>query len=587
MALKRSEVDQNDKWGVETLYENFESWKKDFEKVQGMIPLLTQFKGKLSQSLAPFLKQFFDVQQLLEQLYVYAHLQHDVEITQDETKGYFQQVMMLYHQFSAEMAWVEPEILQIEGVDLNDPTLSGVKNYLKQLLHQRPHILSKEQEKIMAAAGDCFHTVNSAFSSINNADLKFAPALDSKGNEHEVTHASYQLLVKSQDRTLRKNAFLNIHQRFIDFQNTIGDLLAGSVKKHLFNAKMRGYETCLDAALFPNNIDTKVYTSLVESVREHLPLIHNYVDLRKELLGLDQVHAYDMYVPAIDDIDLTYSYDEAVDIILKAVEPLGPEYNAILKKGLTTERWVDRYENENKRSGAYSSGCYTSSPYILMNYKGTLNDVMTLSHEAGHSMHSYHSNHNQPYQDAQYTIFVAEVASTFHEELTFRYLYQNAKSKEERIYILNQKIDGIRATLVRQTMFAEFELKIHNMAENHVPLTSGTMKEVFEGLNRAYFGPNFGYDEELFYEYLRIPHFYSNFYVYQYATGISAAYALVESVEKNGPKEYLNFLSSGGSDFPVELLKKAGVDVTTKGPVEALLKRFGQLVDQLKELQKK
>ena len=582
MAKARSEMDPSDLWGVETLYNNFDTWKQDFELVQPELPSLTAFKGKLDTELATFLKAYFELNQKLESLYVYAHLRHDEDTALDEHKALFQQVVMLYHGFSAEMAWVEPEILQIDGLKASD--YPEYENFLHQLLHTRPHVLTKEQEKIMASAGDCFYSINSAFSSINNADLKFDPALDSNGKEHEVTHASYQLLIKDEDRTLRKNAFLSIHRKFSEFQNTIGDLLGGSVKKHLFNAKMRGYETCLDAALYPNNIDTQVYSSLIESVRAHLPAIHNYIALRKEWLKLDEIHAYDMYVPMIKDVDLKFSYDEAVDIILKAVEPLGIEYNAILKKGMTTDRWVDRYENENKRSGAYSCSAYTSKPYILMNYKGTLNDVMTLSHEAGHSMHSYHSNMHQPFQDASYTIFVAEVASTFHEELTFRYLYANAKSKEEKIYILNQKIDGIRATLVRQTMFAEFELAIHTMAEQGQPLTSGTMKTVFEKLNRDYFGEGFTFDEELFYEYLRIPHFYSNFYVYQYATGISAAYALVEKVLRDGPDDYIRFLSSGCSDFPVQLLKNAGVDVSKKEPVEALITRFGELVDELKHL---
>ncbi|MCF7806781.1 MAG: oligoendopeptidase F [Simkaniaceae bacterium] len=596
MAKKRNEVALEDRWDVEAFYRDIEAWKEDFlilrKEADSHFPEINQFMGKLSsspESLAQFLKKYFDLQVKIESLYVYAHLRHDEDITIDSYKSAYQSIMMLYHAFAAETSWVEPEILQIDEkiFDMQSPSLAEYHNYLKQLIHQKQYILPKEQERIMAAAGDSLQTIPSAFSSINNADLKFEDVIDSEGKSHELTHASYQLLIKSNDRSLRKGAFLNMHARFRDFRNTVSDLLAGSVKRHLFNRNVRGFSSCLKAALYPYNIDESVYTNLIESVRAHFPVLHDYVSLRKELLNLDEIHAYDMYVPAIREFDKKYTFEEAVEIIIDSVAPLGEEYQSILRKGLTIDRWVDRYDNENKRSGAYSSGCYSSRPYILMNYNGTFNDLMTLSHEAGHSMHSFFSNRTQTYQDASYCIFVAEVASTFHEELTFRTLYERAASKEEKIYILNQKIDSIRATLFRQTMFAEFELKIHRLAEAHMPLTPDMMKKEYEALNRDYFGPSFAYDEELFYEFLRIPHFYSNFYVYQYATGISAAYALVERVlsgKVDAKNDYLQFLSSGRSDFPINLLKNAGVDMTTKEPVETLIKRFHELTKDLRAL---
>ena len=583
MAKERKEVLKSDQWAVENLYPDFGVWKKEFDalslRAKGGFVEFNCFKGQLEEKLSSCLKKYFEISEQIEALYVYAHLRHDEDISNEEAKKAFSSIAMLYHLFAAETSWLEPEILQMKG----SAWVEGeYKNFLKKLLHQKPHVLSGKEERLLAAASDPLQSVTSAFSSINNADLKFEPAVDEKGQKHELTHAAYQVYLKSQDRVLRKAAFLNIHKEFAAFQNTIADLLAGSVKKHIFYAQARGYKSALEAALFVSDIPEKVYRGLIETVRENLKPLHHYVAFRKKALGLEEIHSYDMHVPLAKESTAHYSFDEATQIILESVAPLGKEYQDILRKGLTEDRWVDRYENQNKRSGAYSSGSYKSRPFILMNYKGTFSDLMTLTHEAGHSMHSYFSNANNPFCDAQYTIFVAEVASTFHEELAFRYLYNKAKTKEEKAFILTQKIDAIRSTFFRQTMFAEFELKIHEMAERHEPLTPGSMKAVYEELNKAYFGPNFSYDEELFYEYLRIPHFYSNFYVYQYATGISAAFALAERVlNEGGLKDYLRFLSSGARDFPVKLLEMAGVDMASKKPIETLINRFSTLVAEL------
>lgn len=592
MLKERKEVLKQDKWAVEDLYKNFEVWQKAYDalalRAEGGFSEFNCFKGALNRSeeLVKCLNHYFALSELIESLYVYAHLRYDEDLTNEEAKRAFQSISMLYHAFVEGTAWIEPEILQNALEEfLKDPLLKNYKNYLKKVFHQKPHILSSNEEKILAASNDPLQSISSAFSSFNNADLKFKKAVDKEGKEHELTHASYQFYLKSKDRSLRKSAFLNIHEGFALFQNTLSDLLAGSVKKHLFHANVRGYKGALESALFVHNIPVSVYHSLIKTTKEKIGALHRYIELRKRKLKLSDMHAYDLFVPLTEELDVTYSFDEATEIILASLKPLGPSYLATLEKGLKEGRWVDRYENKNKRSGAYSSGSYKSKPFILMNYKGTFSDLMTLTHEAGHSMHSYYSNANNPFQDAQYAIFVAEVASTFHEELAFRYLYEKAKTKEEKIFILSQKIDSIRSTFFRQTMFAEFELKIHEMAQRHEPLTPGSMKKAYEELNLAYFGKDFAYDDALFYEFLRIPHFYSNFYVYQYATGISAAFALVERVLKEGAVEdYLTFLSSGGRDFPVALLKQAGVDMTGQKPVEGLIARFEALVALLESL---
>ncbi len=599
MSVSREDVLPRDKWNVESLYPSFEDWKREFgllfpEGKKPRWPELAAFKGSLGkdpETLKEALEFLFDQSRKIEKLYTYAHLRHDEDIAKDEHKAWFQRIVGILHDFAEEASWFEPELLALpeETLDkaMKSDRLKSYRFHLEKLLRIREHTLSPENEWILALAGKALQASHKAFSAINDADFKFGSVKDKKGNEQELTHATYSLSIRSQDRALRQNAFSKYHNKYLSYENTLCELLQGQVQNHLFNAKARKYASCLEAALFPKNIDVSVYRSLVRAVNDNLDALHAYVSLRKKVLAVDELHLYDMYVPLTKDLDITMSYGEAERAVVEAVAPLGKEYQQTLKKGLEEERWVDRYENKNKRSGAYSSGCFDSMPYILMNYKELLRDVFTLAHEAGHSMHSYLSRKSQPYHYADYPIFLAEVASTFNEDLLTRTLLERSKNPGEKIFLINQKIEDIRTTLFRQTMFAEFELMIHEFAEKNIPLTPALLKEEYRKLNAKYFGEDVVIDPEIEIEWARIPHFYYNFYVYQYATGISAALALAEKVVNGGEKEradYLSFLKGGCSKYPIELLKMAGVDMTTPEPVNCAIDKFRGLVKELEGL---
>jgi oligoendopeptidase F len=424
-------------------------------------------------------------------------------------------------------------------------------------------------------------TAQRSFEAFNYADLKFPKVVDENGELHELTQGSYLTYMAGRDRTLRKEAFKTLHRAFGLWEHTLCELISGQVQRDLFFARARQFGSCLEAALFPHQIDPKVYRSLIETVRAHLPVLHQYMALRKKLLGVDELHLYDLRVPLVADVDVKMEFDPAAHMLIEAMAPLGQTYQQIMRKGFFEERWVDKYESERKRSGAYSGGCYDSHPYILMNYHGRLSDIMTLAHEAGHSMHSYLSHKNQPYHDASYVIFVAEVASTFNEELTLSHWLSTLQDPRQRAYIINQKVEDVRNTFFRQVMLAEFELKIHESAEQGIPLTPDYLNREYLQLNRDYMGPAVVIDEEIQHEWARVPHFYTGFYVYQYATGIAAAHMLAEQVLKEGPDAYLQFLSSGGSRFPLDLLKSAGVDMTTQAPILEMIKYFQHLTTEL------
>lgn len=600
MAKERKEVDLDDQWDVASLYPSLEAWKKDFSELtkdrteKGCWPHLGLYQGKIGQDsgkLTSLLNDTLEIERRLYKLYTYAHLRHDEDVANETYKEAYDRISLLYYDFQNETSWVQPEILQLPEKTLEtylkDAKLENHHIYLKKLSVLKPHTLSADKEHLISLAGKALQAPQKAFGVFNNADLKFGMIEDEKGEEVELTHGSYGLYLQSKDRTLRKNAALGLHRRFQEFENTASELLNGQIQRDVFEAKARNYTSSLHAALTPHQIAPEVYHNLIATVRKNLPVLHRYVSLRKRLLGYETLHLYDLYVSLIPKFEKHYSYPEAVQLVLDAVKPLGQEYHQILEKGLGEERWVDRYENARKRSGAYSSGCYDSIPYILMNYNGTLRDVMTLVHEAGHSVHSHYSNKYQPFQYSNYPIFVAEVASTFNEELLFRHLMESATTSEEKCYLLNQKIDDIRATLFRQTQFAEFELMTHTLAEKGVPLTAATLKEIYRKLNEDYYGPDLIIDPEIEVEFLRIPHFYTSFYVYQYATGISAANALVERLMKDGDKareDYLKFLSSGSSKYPLKLLEIAGVNMRESAPIQTLIDRFSELVNQLEEI---
>lgn len=585
---RRDEVLQDDCWKVESIFLNLEAWQKKFEELKVTLPTLSSFKGKLSKSetIKDFLEALFTYSREIETLYIFAHLKHDEDLANDTYKTAYFQSLSLLQQFRAETSWFEPELISLEPNFLDAPALSPYRFYLEKIVRLKAHTLNGESEKLIALGSQAMQTGRQAFSALNDADFVFGTILDEKGKAHELTHASYGVYMKSHDRVLRKNAFETLLTKYEATQNTLAELLKGEVETHVFTKKARGYSSCLEAALFPHNIDTKVYHALIEAVSQNLKPLHKYFSLRKKILKLDELHLYDMSVPLTQEIDIKMSYEEAEQVIIKSVAPLGKEYTEKLDKGLKSARWVDRYENKNKRSGAYSSGCYDTQPFILMNYKNHLRDVFTLAHEAGHSMHSLHSHEFQPYHTSDYPIFLAEVASTFNEDLLSRTL-QKTDNKQEKIYLINQQIDDIRNTLFRQTMFAEFELKIHELAEEGTPLTPALLNELYADLLKKYFGPDVALDPVSPYEWSRIPHFYYNFYVYQYATGISAALALSKKVNEGREAEreaYLNFLKSGSSRYPVETLKLAGVDMSCKEPVQAAIGTFERLVKELETL---
>lgn len=594
MAKLRSEMKEEFTWDLRPMYQDQASFEKDLEALleeeKNHFQTVNFYKNDLKNQLIPLLETYFSHLRKLDKIYTYAHLKNDQDLADTNAMEMFKKAQNLFQLFQAETAWIEPAILELDEKHieriLESESIEPYFVYLKKLLLLKAHVLSDKEEKILALASTPMGSISKAFSLMNNADLKFDPAEDQNGQKHELTHGSYSLFLKSYDRTLRKTAFENMHKSFHHFENTFSELLAGCVNQHHFNAKIRKYHSCLEAALFPNQVDPLVYHNLLKVTKEHVAPLKRYLSLRKKRLNVDKLHVYDLFVPLVEEIDIEFPYENAVEIVLDSLKPLGEEYQAILSKGLKEQRWTDVYENKGKRSGAYSSGCYDSFPYMLLNYQGMFSDVMTLSHEIGHSMHSYFSNKNQPYQNSGYSIFVAEVASTFNEELTFRTLLAKAKNRKERIYYLSQKIDSIRSTLFRQTLFAEFELKIHEMVEKQQPITPKALKSLYLDLNKVYYGEDLELDPLLAVECLRIPHFYYNFYVYQYATGISAAYALAEKVlnhEPNALQAYLRFLSSGSSKFPLELLKEAGVDMKSADPIVRLIRRFDYLVDCLEK----
>ncbi len=597
MPKSRNEIPLEDRWNVEALYPNPEAWKQELVQVKGeerspRWPDLHTYKGQLNDPTvaASLMETYLNLDRKLSKLHTYAHLRVDEDLGNDTFKSDFGMISSLMHDFVLETSWIEPELLALNEREFRQltshPSLTPYQFYFKKLGRMRPHTLTPQLEEFMALSGKALDTSYKAFGALNNADMTFKPAIDSNGKEHALSNGTYLSYMRSPDRQLRRSAFENLHRGFEAHANTICELLQGQMQSHLFFSRARNFKSCIEAALFPHQIDPAVYERLIASVRAKLPLMHQYIALRKKLLKLDEIHLYDLYVPLVEESQSNMSYQEARDAVVDSVAPLGEAYQGYLKKGLINDRWVDVYENARKRSGAYSSGCYDSMPYILMNFHETLNDVLTLAHEAGHSMHSLLSRMNQPYVYSQYPIFVAEVASTFNEQLLLTHLKSKAKSKKDLAYLINYEIEGIRGTIFRQTMFAEFELKLHKWVEEGVTLTPTLLKQHYLQLNREYYGPEIVLDPELEIEWARIPHFYYNFYVYQYATGLSAALTLFQKAmaSDEARERYLEFLSSGGSKYPLDLLESAGVNMRTSEPVDSALNHFADLLKELKKI---
>lgn len=600
MGRNRTEVPEQERWNVEELYQNTDRWREEYEKAKGKEgvprwPDLKEYEGKLKdepEGVARFLDAYFELERRLSKLHVYAHLRFDEDLGNDSLKENFGRISSLIHDFQLEYAWVEPELLSLNAEAfqrlVQHERLQPYRFYLEKIERMRPHTLPPELEELMAMSGKALETPYKAFGALNNADLTFPPIKDSKGESKELTTGTYLLYLREPDRELRKNAFETLHGIYAGHANSICEMLQGQMQAHLFVARARKFKDCREAALFPRRIDEAVYDNLIASIHNNFDALHDYMRLRKELLGLSDLHVYDLYTPLVKEIHKQVPYGDACKLVCESVQLLGDDYAKSLQKGLFEERWVDPFENRRKRSGAYSSGCYDSMPYILMNYHDTLNDMLTLAHEAGHSMHSFLSHKNQPYVYADYPIFVAEVASTFNEQLLLKLLKEKVKSKEELAYLINYEIEAIRTTIFRQTLFAEFELQLHRWVEEGVPLTPTLLCKTYKELNRKYYGDELVLDGGLEYEWARIPHFYYNYYVYQYATGLSAALALFEKAlaSSDARKRYLQFLSSGGSRYPLDLLEIAGVDLKSKEPVEAAMKRFRTLIGELKNMLK-
>lgn len=588
----RDEIESNYKWNVEKLYKNSAAWEEDFKILKTKAPEMIRFSGKLgrAEDLLSFLENNEEIQRLLDKLLVYAHLRGD----EDTANAEFQVLKNKIDVYSAEVfgftAFFVPELLSLPERAVDEainklPKLKVYEFYLKDILIQKPHILSAEGEKLLASVSDCLNAPGNIFGMLTNADMTFPCIKDENGNEVELTEVNYSRFIKSKDRRVRKDAFETLFGTFKGFRNTLTTCLTSSTKNFIFNAKTRNYASAIESSLKPNNIPLEVYQNVVDTINNNLSSLHKYVSLKKKLLGLDEIHMYDLYVPIVEAVEDHIEFEDAVKIALEGIKPLGEEYLNIFKEGIS-EGWVDVFENKGKRGGAYSSGSFDTMPYVLLNYNYQLNDVSTLAHEMGHSIHSYYSRKTQPFVYSEYVLFCAEVASITNECLLIDYLIKNEKDKKKRLFLINQQLEGIRTTVFRQCMFAEFEKTTHENIEQGNPLSPEDLCKIYHDLNVKYFGKDMVVDEGIDMEWSRIPHFYSDFYVYQYTTGFAAANSFSKMIIEEGEsavEKYKVFLKSGGSDYPINILKKAGVDMSSPKPLEDTIKRFDELLDMLEK----
>ncbi len=591
----RSKVKQADTWNLGSLYANDKAWEAAFKKWEKQIWRYEAFEdtlGKSAAKLAACLKFDNQFERLAERLGTYAFL----KTTEDTADGQYQRMMGRF-QHAASVAsqaasFIRPEVLAIPARKyqqlLKSKELRPYQLVLERLVRYKPHTLGSSEERLLAMQSQMADVAHHTFGQLTDADLKFGMIKNEEGETVELSHSSFSALLHSPKRSVRQKAFHQYYDVFQGHENALAATLSGSVQCDVYYAKARGYDSAIAGSLFSDNVPQSVYDNLITAVRSRQPAISRYLELRRRKMRLKELHQYDTYVPILSELDQRRTWKQAIGVVMRSLEPLGEEYCRVLRGGLTDERWCDRYPNRGKQSGAFSAGTFDGAPYIMMNYQpAVLDHVFTLAHEAGHSMHTYYSAKHQPFQYYNYTIFVAEVASTFNEQLLSRHLMQQAKTDGERAYLINRDIDAIRGTIIRQTMFAEFEKVIHALAETGEPLTIDCFKQEYGKLLEAYFGPDFVIDEQLKLECLRIPHFYRAFYVYKYATGLSAAIALSERVLGGGKAElddYLSFLKGGCSKYPLDLLRDAGVDMTKPEPVQTALDRFESLVEELDEL---
>jgi oligoendopeptidase F len=597
MEQTRAMVAQEQTWDLRPFYRDWADWDAAFQTLEQQRhqqwPSLKQPQaGEWTPARTlSLLNAYMAVQRSITKVYVYAHLRHDEDLSAAEPKANYEKAQLLSTQFQEATSWLEPALLGLPESQWNQlvasPELKPFAFWLQKLALARPHVLSPNEERLLAMASLPLSGAQRTFSALQNVDFDYGEIEDGQGVKRPLTQGLFGLYLRDSDRTLRHNAFQRTYEVLGNHIHSLSELLSTEMQGQVFSARARHYSSVLESALQPQKIPTSVYTELLKAVHESFPLLHRYMELRKEILGVADLQPYDLHVPLVADLKLDIPYEQAVEWVVESVAPLGPDYQKVVKEGLTTGRWVDPYENKGKRSGAYSSGCYDSQPYVLMNYRGSLTDVFTLAHEVGHSMHSWLSNHHNTFWDSRYPIFVAEVASTFNEQLLFDLLLKKLTSPAERLYLINQKVEEIRTTLYRQAQFAEFELWLHEQVETGVPLTSQAMNAKYAELNRRYYGPALSDSPPLHQEWARIPHFYFCYYVYQYATGLSSAIALHDKVvngDESARNHYLEFLKAGGSQFPLQLLEEAGVSLARGEAVRDALTHFKHLLDQMEAL---
>lgn len=589
----RDEIPESDKWRIDKIYETPAKWNEELNKLKEEAPKLKDFEGKLGnkEDLKAFLLLNEKLSRKLGKLYVYAHMISHEDTSNPEMQSLVNKIDPYSAEFSSYTAYFVPEILSLkEGTIENfineDKDLKQYKIYFEMILNEKPHILSKEVESVLASVSDCLGAPESIYSMLTNSDMTFGEIVDESGRKVELTEGNYISFIKSKDRKVREAAFKLLFGTYKKYENTLATSLTSSIKNFVFESKTRKYNSSLEASLKPNNIPVEVYYNALKTVDENMDALHRYVRIKKRLLNLEEIHMYDLYVPVIECKKEHLEYKDAISLVEEGLKPLGKEYLDIFNEGIN-EGWIDVYENKGKRSGAYSWGSYDTMPYVLLNYNYELNDASTLAHEMGHSIHSYYTRKTQPYIYGDYSLFCAEVASTTNEILLIHHLIEKETDKNKKLYLINQELEQIRTTVFRQLMFAEFELKTHEAIENGESLTSEVLCKMWKDINIKYFGEDMNVDEEISIEWARIPHFYSDFYVYQYATGYAAASSFANSILSKGEEaveKYKGFLKAGGSMYPIDTLKMAGVDMTTSKPLKDTLDRFNELLDMLEEI---
>ena len=591
---KREELPGNLTWDLTKIFSSDQEFDEKYLELSEELKQSEKHKGTLDQGVSQFLNAIEFVLRVYRQtevIYVYAHLKNDQDTGNTDYQALYARASSLFSKVSEAVSWFEPEILQLSDDQIwqyfkEEPKLEVYRHYIQQIVDNRAHVLSAEQESLLAGAGEIFDASSDTFAVLNNADLVFPTIEGENGEIVQLSHGVYGQLLESTDRRVREAAFKGLYSVYEQFRNTFASTLGTHIKGHNFKAKVRNYSSAREASLSNNHIPESVYDTLVDVVNKHLPLLHRYMELRKRLLEVEKLHMYDLYTPVLGEAPITFTYEEAKEKALEALKPMGEEYMAIVEKAFS-ERWIDVVENKGKRSGAYSSGSYDTNPYILLNWHDTLDQLFTLVHEMGHSVHSYFTRSNQPYVYGDYSIFLAEIASTTNENILTEYLLETEKDPRVRAYVLNHYLDGFKGTVFRQTQFAEFEHFMHTEDEKGVPLTSEYLSDSYGKLNTKYYGPAVEEDPEIKFEWSRIPHFYYNYYVFQYSTGFSAASALAKKILNQEPEaleNYLAYLKAGNSDYPVEVMKKAGVDMTQAAYIEDAMSMFEQRLNELEEL---